>query len=297
MRMNWTGGYIAVDWGTTNRRAWRLGADGAVAGELEDDQGILAVPEGGFHEAVAQIRGRLGDLPMLMAGMIGSNRGWVEAPYVPCPAGLPELASNLRWIEAERAAIVPGVAYDSGSVADVMRGEEVQLLGAFAEGWIGADSALCHPGTHNKWVRLGDGRIAEFRTIMTGELFNLLKEHSILADLLAGPAEPGRAFEAGVRHGLDREDLTAELFSVRARMLLGKAPREDAAAYVSGLLIGADLKVGMRLAGDGEIVVIGSPGLTRLFGAALNYAGRPSREIDGEAAFLAGVRHLVELLR
>jgi 2-dehydro-3-deoxygalactonokinase len=297
MRMNWTEGYIAVDWGTTNRRAWRLDRAGAVAGELEDDQGILAVPEGGFHEAVAQVRARLGDLPMLMAGMIGSNRGWVEAPYVPCPAGLPELASNLHWIEAERAAIVPGVAYDSDSVADVMRGEEVQLLGAFAEGWIGPDSALCHPGTHNKWVRLEDGRIAAFRTIMTGELFNLLKEHSILADLLAGPAEPGPAFEAGVRHGLEQGDLTAELFSVRARTLLGKAPREEAAAYVSGLLIGADLKIGMRLAGENEVVVVGRPELTRLFCAALDAAGRPSRQIDGEAAFLAGIRHLVELLR
>lgn len=295
--MDWAEGYIAVDWGTTNRRAWRLEPGGAVAGEMEDDRGILAVPKGGFHDAVAQIRHRLGDLPMLMAGMVGSNRGWVEAPYVPCPAGLPELAEHLLWIEAERAAIVPGVAYESDSAADVMRGEEVQLLGAYAEGWIGADSTLCHPGTHNKWVRLEDGRIAAFRTIMTGELFNLLKEHSILADLLAGTAEPGPAFEAGVRHGLEHEDLTAELFSVRARTLLGKAPREDSSAYVSGLLIGADLKVGLRLAGDSEAVVVGSPQLTRLFSAALETAGRPSREIDGEAAFLAGVRHLVELVR
>jgi 2-dehydro-3-deoxygalactonokinase len=297
MRMDWTEGYIAVDWGTTNRRAWRVGPDGAVGGEMEDDRGILAVPEGGFHEAMAQIRSRLGDLPMLMGGMIGSNRGWLEAPYVSCPAGLPELAANLLWIEAEQAAIVPGVAFDRGSSADVMRGEEVQLLGAFAEGWIGPDSTLCHPGTHNKWVRLEDGRIAAFRTIMTGELFNLLKEHSILGDLLAGPAEPGPAFESGVRHGLEQDDLTAELFSVRARVLLGKSERGDSAAYVSGLLIGADLRTGLRLAGEGEVVVVGRPELTRLFRAALDSAGRPSREIDGEAAFLAGTRHLVELLR
>lgn len=295
--MNWAEGYIAVDWGTTNRRAWRLDPAGTVADEMEDDQGILAVPDGGFPDAVGGIRSRLGDLPMLMAGMIGSNRGWVEAPYVGCPAGLPDLAEHLLWIDAERAAIVPGVAYDLDSAADVMRGEEIQLLGAYAEGWIGPDCTLCHPGTHNKWVRLEDGRIAAFRTVMTGELFNLLKAHSILADLLVTAAEPGPAFEAGVRHGLDHEDLTAELFSVRARTLLGKARREDSSAYVSGLLIGADLKIGLRLAGDGETVVVGSPQLTRLFGAALKAAGRPSREIDGEAAFLAGIRHLVELVR
>ena len=290
-------GFIAVDWGTTNRRAWRMERGAAVAAEMEDEKGILAVAAGGFPAAVAEIRARLGDLPMLMGGMIGSNRGWVEAPYVPCPAGLPELAARLHWIEGERAAIVPGVAFDSGGAADVMRGEEVQVLGAYAEGWIGPDSALCHPGTHNKWVRLEDGRIAAFRTVMTGELFNLLKEHSILADLLSAPAEPGAAFEAGVRHGLEEDDLTAELFSVRARTLLGKAPREEAGAYASGLLIGADLKVGLRLAGEGEIVAMGRPELTRLFRAALAAAGRQSRAVDGEAAFLAGVRHIAELVR
>lgn len=290
-------GYIAVDWGTTNRRAWRLEPGGAVEGEMEDDKGILAVPGGGFPAAVAEVRARLGDLPMLMAGMVGSNRGWIEAPYVSCPAGLPELAANLLWIESERAAIVPGAAHRADGAADVMRGEEVQLLGAYAEGWIGPDSTLCHPGTHNKWVRLEDGRIAAFRTIMTGELFNLLKAHSILADLLAGPVEPGRAFDAGVRHGLDGDDLTAELFSVRARTLLGKSPREEAGAYVSGLLIGADLKIGLRLAGEGEIVAVGRPDLTLLFRSALETAGRPSRAIDGEAAFLAGIRHLVELVQ
>lgn len=295
--MRWSQGYIAVDWGTTNRRAWRLGPDGAVADEMEDGRGILSVPAGGFHEAVVQIRERLGDLPMLMAGMVGSNRGWVEAPYVRCPAGLPELAANLCWIEGEQAAIVPGAAYDSDGAADVMRGEEIQLLGAYAEGWIGADSMLCHPGTHNKWVRLEDGRIAAFRTIMTGELFNLLRKHSILADLLERPAEPGPAFDSGVRHGIEGDDLTAELFSVRARVLLGKAPPEAASAYVSGLLIGADLKVGLRLAGGDEVVVIGSPDLTGLFCAALQAAGRPARTIDGEKAFLAGIRHLVELVR
>jgi 2-dehydro-3-deoxygalactonokinase len=294
--MRWAAGFIAVDWGTTNRRAWRLDSGGAVVAEMEDDKGILAVPNGGFHSAVSEIRERLGDVPMLMAGMVGSNRGWVEARYVPCPAGLADLAGGLCRVEEERVAIVPGVAFESGAAADVMRGEEVQLLGACAEGWIGPDSTLCHPGTHNKWVRLEAGRIAAFRTVMTGEIFSLLKDHSILADLLAGPAEPGPAFEAGVRHGLERDDLTAELFSVRARTLLGKAAREDSAAYVSGLLIGADLRIGLNPAVDGEVATIGRPELTRLFCAALAVAERPAREIDGEAAFLAGVRHLAELV-
>ena len=288
---------IAVDWGTTNRRGYLIEAGGRMTDEMEDDRGILAVGTHGFDAAVAELKGRLGDRPLLMAGMIGSNRGWVEAPYVPCPAGLPELAQSLKWVVPERIAIVPGVSYLSGERADVMRGEEVQILGAYAEGLVPADATICHPGTHNKWISLEDGRIASFRTIMTGELFNLLKEHSILADLLAAPAEADEAFEAGVRHCLTYPDLPAELFSVRARVLLGQAPRESAASYTSGLLIGTDVRIGLATAPAGEIVVMGRPELTRLYAAALAVTGRAAREVDGEEAFLAGCRHLAELIQ
>jgi 2-dehydro-3-deoxygalactonokinase len=295
--MGWAEGFIAVDWGTTNRRAYRVGADGALLDEMEDDRGILAVGAGNFEAAVAEIRARMGDLPMLMAGMIGSNRGWVEAPYAPCPAGLPELAQRVQWVEPGRIGIVPGVSFSDGDAADVMRGEEVQILGAFADGIVPPDAVICHPGTHNKWIRLEDGRITAFRTVMTGEMFNLLKGHSILSDLLAEPAGLGPAFEAGVRAGLAGDVLSAELFSVRARVLLGKAVREDAASFTSGLLIGADLRFGLQFAGETEIVVMARPELSRLFAAAAGIAGRSAREIDGETAFLAGARHLAELVQ
>ena len=294
--MRWES-FIAVDWGTTNRRGYLIDRDGRLIDEMEDDRGILAVGQHGFDAAVAELKGRLGDRPLLMAGMIGSNRGWVEAPYVPCPAGLPELAGSLKWVVPDRIAIVPGVSYLGDGRADVIRGEEMQILGAYAEGLVPADATICHPGTHNKWIRLEDGRITSFRTIMTGELFNLLKGHSILADLLAEPAGVGGAFEEGVRHGLGFADLTAELFSVRARVLLGQAAREDAASYTSGLLIGTDLRIGLATAPAGEIVVMGRPELTSLFAVALTIAGREAREVDGEEAFLAGCRHLAELIQ
>jgi 2-dehydro-3-deoxygalactonokinase len=295
--MRWAEGFIAVDWGTTNRRGYRLAPDGGVAEEFEDERGILAVGRGGFEAAVAEVRARLGDLPLLLAGMVGSNRGWVEAPYVPCPAGLPELAQKLLWVEPERTAIVPGLSFAEGDAADVMRGEEVQILGAFADGIVAPDALICHPGTHNKWIALADGRISAFRTVMTGELFNLLKSQSILSDLLAGPADLGAAFDEGVRRGLTGVPLSAELFSVRARVLLGKAAPEDAAAFTSGLLIGADLTAGLPFAGAGEIVVMARPELSRLFAAALRVAGREAREVDGETAFIAGARHLAELIQ
>jgi 2-dehydro-3-deoxygalactonokinase len=294
--MNWKEGFIAADWGTTNRRAYLIDGAGDLTGEMEDESGVLAVAPGEFPAAVESLRAKFGDRPLLLAGMVGSNRGWVEVPYVPAPAGLADIAAGLCWVEPERTAIVPGIACTIGGTADVMRGEEVQLLGAHAAGLVGPDALVCHPGTHNKWVRLEEGRIGPFRTVMTGELFNLLREHSILADLLAAPVKIGAAFEAGARHGIANDDLTAELFSVRARCLLGKADRADAASYASGLLIGSDVRIGLSSAPPGEVAVLGRPELTRLFAAALAVAGREAKEIDGEQAFLAGARRIVEAM-
>ena len=294
--MHWAEGFIAADWGTTNRRAYLIDGAGKCVDEFEDDKGILSVPKGGFEGAVAEVRERLGDRPLLLAGMVGSNRGWIEAPYVPCPAGLQDLAAKLAWPEEGRTAIVPGVSFVDPDEADVMRGEEVQLLGAHAAGLIPADALVCHPGTHNKWARLEGGRIARFTSVMTGELFNLLREHSILADLLSGPAEPDEAFAAGVRRGFSGDCLAAELFKVRARVLLDLAEAKDAPSYASGLLIGADVRAGLREVGKAEIVVMGRPELTRLYSEALRVSGMQAREVDGEQAFLEGAKGIVELI-
>jgi len=294
--MRWAESFIAADWGTTNRRAYLVDGTGKCVDEFEDDKGILGIPKGGFGEAVAEIRKRLGDRPLLLAGMVGSNRGWVEAPYVPCPAGIEDLAASLVWPEEGRTAIVPGVSFVDPEEADVMRGEEVQLLGAFAAGMVPADSLVCHPGTHNKWARLDGGRVTRFRTVMTGELFNLLREHSILADLLAGPAEKDDAFSRGVSRGLEEGCLTAELFKIRARVLLGEAEAGDAPSYASGLLIGTDVRAGLEEGGEREIVVMGRPELTGLYAEGLRIAGRQCRQIDGEEAFLAGATKIVEML-
>lgn len=296
-KADWRHGFIAVDWGTTNRRAYRVLADGGREVLLEDGCGILSVPDGDFATALGQIRDCAPGLPMLLAGMIGSNRGWIEAPYVPAPAGADALARAIRWAE-DGVGIVPGVSWQAGESADVMRGEEVQILGARAAGRIGEDALVCHPGTHAKWIRVENGAIGPFRTVMTGELFNLLKTHSILAALLTGDVVDGPSFRHGVTHALDNDDLTAELFSVRARHLLAGTSASDSASYASGLLIGADVRTGLALGGPARapIALIGRPDLTALYAAALDCAGAGSLQIDGEEAFLAGARAIAELL-
>ncbi len=283
--------FIAVDWGTTNRRAYLIDSDGKRSGEFEDAKGVLSIPHGGFAAAIGEIRARLGDKPLLMAGMIGSNRGWKEAPYVPCPAGLDELAAKVVWPD-ERAAIVPGVSYVGQGRADIMRGEEVQLLGAAAAGLVEPDALVCHPGTHNKWTVLHEARIQSFRTVMTGELFSLLKEHSILSDLLQGPVADNDIFRGAARYAISSEALPAELFSVRASVLLGEMKKEDAASYASGLLIGTDVRIGLAVPTAAKVAVMGRPELTRLYVAALAEAQRESVELDGEQCFLAGIQEI-----
>jgi len=294
--MRWTDGFIAVDWGTTNRRAYLVDGSSKCTQEFEDAKGVLSVPSGGFLAAVAEIRERLGDKPLLLAGMVGSNRGWVEAPYVACPAGIEELVSGLAG-PSDREVIVPGVKDDANGRADVMRGEEVQLLGAIASGQVDPDALVCHPGTHNKWVVVRNGRIESFRTVMTGELFSLLKAHSILSDLLGGEVELGDAFREGVGVGLSSQDLPAELFSVRARVLLGKASRENAASFASGLLIGTDVRIGLSYPTSAQITVMGRPDLTSLYSAAIAAANRTATEVDGERCFLAGVVKIAEAMQ
>jgi 2-dehydro-3-deoxygalactonokinase len=286
--MSWSDGFIAVDWGTTNRRAYRLDSRGQCLEEFEDSKGVLAVEPGGFPAAASEIRERLGDLPLLLAGMVGSTRGWIEAPYLACPASLDELARQLRWIEPGRTAIVPGLSTTVGGDWDVMRGEEIQLFGAVASGLIPATCVVCHPGTHNKWIIVTQGCISDFRTVMTGEMFNLLKSQGILSEFMAGPVAAGEPFREGVRRGLANNALTADLFSVRARVLLGDLVRDDAADYVSGLLIGLDIGVGLNLAGNADIIVMGRPDLAGLYEVAAAEAGRNCRTIDGADAFIAG---------
>jgi 2-dehydro-3-deoxygalactonokinase len=294
-RMRWPDGFIAVDWGTTNRRAYLLSASGECIDEFEDGKGALAISSGGFPEAVAEIRERLGDHPLLLAGMAGSNRGWVEAPYVPCPVGMDALVKGLVWA-GEREAIVPGVCFVEAGRSDVMRGEEVQLLGAAADGLVDRTALVCHPGTHNKWALVRRGEIDNFRTVMTGELFSLLKEHSILADLLSGEVSANDAFRDGVHQGLDEAALPAELFSIRARVLLGRAKKEDAASYASGLLIGTDVRIGLSYPTAARVVVMGRPELTHLYAAAIAVARRETVELDGERCFLAGARKIAEMI-
>jgi len=282
------GDFLAIDWGTTNRRVYLMNAGGAVLDTARDDHGIKGVAAGGWSDELAGIRARFGNLPAIAAGMVGSTRGWIDVPYVKAPAGVAELAAALGRVDGEDFAIVPGVACD-GDRPDVMRGEEVQVLGAVLAGLAPADALFCQPGTHNKWITLEAGRIARFTTALTGELFALLRDHSILAEMMTGDVGDGPAFRAGLADAGDG-DILSRLFGVRASVLLGKRPRADGAAYTSGLLIGGD--VAARQVAGRRVHILSDPKLGPLYATAIAQFGGTATIIDGQAAFLTGIHHI-----
>lgn len=284
--------FIAVDWGTTNRRAFLI-EDGRVVRTDRDARGAAAVARADYPGEVAGLRARLGDLPMLLAGMVGSTIGWREVAYVAAPADLLNLAAALTWIDSH-TAIVPGVSFAGEGRADVMRGEEVQLLGAAAAGMVPEDALLCQPGTHCKWAALEGGRIARFVTAMTGELFAMLRTHGLLARQLGGAVTDCAAFRDGVAEGA-RRDLAASLFGIRASGVLGLRDDADAASFASGLLIGADVATRLAEHGDGTVFVLADPALGALYAAAIGAIGCEAQIIDSHGAFVAGMTRIREL--
>ncbi|KTT97233.1 2-dehydro-3-deoxygalactonokinase [Sphingomonas sanguinis] len=290
-----TPAYIAIDWGTTNRRIYVLTADGAVLDTVRDDRGVLAMAPGDYPNEIAAIRVRFGALPIIAAGMVGSTRGWREAAYVPAPADLPTLAGAATRIPELDVTIVPGVSLLTDTRADVMRGEEVQVLGAVAAGLAPADALFAQPGTHNKWVRVTGGRITDFATTMTGELFALVKGHGILAGMLDGPVADGPAFRDGLSRGAGACDLTAALFGVRASVLLGRIAADDAASYASGLLIGSDIGAVPDMAGQ-TVHLLSSGLLADLYTIGIEARGGTVVALDSHAGFLAGLHAIREHL-
>ena len=288
----WKGSFIAVDWGTTNRRAYAVSAEGRVTADFEDSRGLLSLRPEDFAPAAQDVRERLGSLPMLLAGMVGARSGWAEVPYVAAPAGLAGLARGVHMV-ADDIAIVPGVSV-CGDRSDVMRGEEVQVLGAVTAGLVAPDAAVCQPGTHTKWITMADGQIADFRTSMTGEIFALIKDHSILAAHLQGGVSANAGFLAGVDTAVSGEPLLDALFGVRSRMLLGALDASLSCAYTSGILIGTD--VAAHTSRGERVAVLGRPELCKLYAAALERAGCEATCTDGAGAFVAGMSAIRDLL-
>jgi 2-dehydro-3-deoxygalactonokinase len=274
--------FIALDWGTTSFRAYLADADGRALETLPDGQGALALRPGEHEPYLTARIAHWPRLPVVACGMVGAKQGWREAPYVEAPAGRAEIAAAMFSIPMPNGEvrIAPGVrTVDAQGAPDVMRGEETQILGALASG--SGDGAYVLPGTHSKWARVEGGRIARFETFMTGEVFAVLKDHSVLGRMMAPPTA-GDGFARGVEAALklDRPgDLLHAIFAARTFGLFSTLPPDQLGEYLSGLLIGAEIIAGAR--GATSATAIGSPALTSRYtqaGALLGVAIAPAPE-------------------
>ena len=297
--------FIGVDWGTSRLRASLCDGGAARPRELDTrtGPGVLAA-KGRVEETLFEVVGpwlaETNAIPLLLAGMVGSNIGWRNLPYLPCPLRPSELAGQCETFESRGhpVTIVPGLecVNDLGN-PDVMRGEELQV-----HGWLDDDAErrtgsrlVCLPGTHTKWVSVQDGHILSFRTAITGELYSLLARHSVLLANECPPQEDpdfdSGAFVAGVcAAAKDSAAITQLLFSVRSRMLKGLLTPEASPSYLSGLLIGADCATaaGPERGLQHDVAIVGEPGLCRRFSIALGQLGVKSSLHDGRQASLNG---------
>ncbi len=274
---------IGCDWGTSSLRAYRLAFDGTVIDHREEPLGIMAIPAGGFEAAFEATIGDWLDhdpqVPVILSGMVGSRQGWREAPYLECPARLANLVDAMRPVpvrQDRQLLIAPGLCCrDHDGTPDVMRGEEVQILGAL-ETLGNRTASVCLPGTHSKWARVEHGTVTGFTTYMTGEVFEAVRDHTILGRMMDTRSWDDDAFSQGLERASIPGGVIAHLFGLRAKGLFGEIDDKGAAAYLSGLLIGHEV----RAACDQEmtdIVLIGSGRLTELYACALCHIGRRTR--------------------
>jgi 2-dehydro-3-deoxygalactonokinase len=295
---------IFGDWGTSRLRLYLR--QGKMVLDRRDGPGIGALtksPRETFLELVGDWR-EAGPSMALLCGMVGSRNGWEEAAYAPCPANAADIRERLLHLDADGlpVAIVPGLSCRNAlGGPDVMRGEETQILGALS---LDPELAkgrhlLALPGTHTKWVVVEDGAITSFLTAPVGEIYALLREHSILAKATPGDAESAEGLAAGFTRGVQRivEQGPARLphliFETRSRQLLDGLPKDEAMGFLSGLLIGSDTATTSSWFGDlGSVSLIGAPALSALYAQAIAAHGGSSVAVDGDSAVLAGLTTL-----
>lgn len=293
-----SGPLIIVDWGTTSFRAWLVDADGTVRDEIADGKGMRALRRDAFAAYCAE---RLRPWrttpplpPVYLAGMVGSPQGWETAPQPPLPVTLADLAAQVMPVSGmDGAYIIPGVRrQDAPDACDVIRGEEVQIFGALAETGR-TDAILCLPGTHSKWARVEGGTLTGFTTSMTGEVYEVMLDHSVLG-LPAERAAPfaTEAFDAGLAQAEQTGGLLHHLFTARARRLYGDLEAADVESYLSGLLVGAELAAMRTLYPDaegGRVLLVCAPRLRLPYERAFRQAGLSCHWLSARDASLRGI--------
>ena len=297
-----TASRIVIDWGSSAFRAFLLGDGNQILEQISTHDGVLKLVGKLPSQVIAETCGpwlnETPGLPIIMAGTIGSRNGWQETPYISCDASIGDLARACASVENEAGLdiqIAPGVSGpDFFGGTDVMRGEEIQLFGAMQTLGL-SDALVCLPGTHSKWCVVEHSEITSVTSFMTGEMFALIRNQSMIGLLINDDEFDQPSFLSGVAEGASPAGLLHKLFSIRADTLLGNLAFPSAESYLSGMLIGSEVKaVAGAIGTDREVLLIGSEGLTRRYTAALSEHSIKSVPVRPDHAFVTGVSALLK---
>ena len=281
---------IALDWGSTRFRGWLLDPNGIEIDKIDEEFGILNINHSQYIDVFEKQLGSWikehGSIPIIAAGMIGSRQGWMETPYLNCPTGPEQLAQNLTYLKINSKlindpismAIVPGIQYFENGIPDVMRGEETQIAGLL---WSQHQVGLCiFPGTHSKWIFTNKGIIESFTTFMTGEIFSLMEKHSIVNRLMVGKSFNREDFLSGCNQSLSSSyGFLKQIFSARTMGLFDKVKPKGIYSYLSGIVIGNEIKDGLdnyyknSSYKEKTIILNGENSLCNLYKIAFEIAG------------------------
>jgi len=281
---------IGVDWGTSSLRVYLMNGSGDFLDQIHVPEGIMQLPDKNFDAVLSRLIDpwiTKNNLPILASGMITSRSGWFETPYLPVPTGAVELADALHRLDTESGLtihFVTGLMSDSAIAPDVMRGEETQIVGAISSGI--SDSVYVMPGTHSKWVNVRGGRIENFSTYMTGEIFAALKKHTILGTTMIESDFNQEGFHLGVTTGFEAgSQLLHKLFHARTLSLFGHIEEIQTADYLSGMLIGAEIS-GANESDyyEGMLVIVGQSELADRYSMALEILGKNSSRSEADIA-------------
>jgi len=287
--------WIAADWGTSHLRLWLMDDQNKVLRHIGSDRGMSTLQSDQYEATLLDLIGDAlpaqGTLPVVCCGMAGSRQGWAEAAYgkVPCPPPSIDQATRVKTDDPRlQVFILPGIK--QLPAADVMRGEETQIAG-FLAGSSDFDGVICLPGTHCKWVHISAGEVVSFRTFMTGELFALICNNSVLRHSVGEDGWDADAFEAAVSDAISRPSaVSGNLFSIRAESLLCDLDSAVARARISGLLIGIELAAARPYWLGQDVVIVGESGIASAYGSALKQQGAMARNVTAEDMTLNGLR-------
>ena len=286
--------WIAVDWGTTNLRIWAMDKNGRIIDKKSSKKGLKFIKEREFENTLTTLNKpwiiNTKNIPIISCGMVGSKQGWKDVGYIKVPSK-PINSKSIQKITIKDKRfffyIVKGLSQNKPY--DVMRGEETQIAGFIYEN-PNFNGIICLPGTHSKWVRFNKGKILNFTTFMTGELFSLITEHSILKYSIYNKKINDKVFSSSLKEAMSQSySLLSSLFKIRAKNLLVKKFSNHARSTILGFLLGMELSTIQKIIGKKNVVIIGSPINAFLYEKALSSLKIKTVKVDSEKITLRGL--------